>query len=513
VTATDANGQPGSRAYTVTIAAPELTMTPAAGTLSASYGAPYSQVFTAAGGAGSFSHAITGSLPADLGFSGNTIAGTPTAPGSYPITITATDTVLTGTGAPFSISQNYTIDVPAPTIAVAPTTLPDTTAGLTYLQNLSASGGIEPYSFAVTAGALPNGLLLVSTGALSGTTTSSGTFNFTVTATDNAGQTASRAYSVVVAVPTLTLSPAVLPAGTAGTAYSQTLTIAGGIAPYTVTQTGALPAGLAFDAGTLSISGVATQSGAFNISVSVADSTAGTAARATNDYTLTLAAPLLAITPATLPGATAGTAYAETFGASGGIAPYAFMLASGALPPGLTLAADGVLTGAPTAAGSFSFSVTATDSTSGMAGAVTGNYTLQVAAPSIVLSIDFPTRLFAGGVYNTQLVATGGAAPYRFAVTSGSLPPGLSLGSDGVLSGTPFAGDYSVVITVTDANGFTATITLSFHVGRVSVIPAQGPAGLVGMVLLLMLGGAVALRRARVPAHSLPGATASVRRR
>ena len=69
-----------------------------------------------------------------------------------------------------------------------------------------ASGGAAPYTFAVTAGALPTGLSLGSGGALSGTTTASGTFNFTVTATDVNGQTASNAYTVVVAVPTIALT-------------------------------------------------------------------------------------------------------------------------------------------------------------------------------------------------------------------------------------------------------------------------------------------------------------------
>jgi hypothetical protein len=154
---------------------------------------------------------LTGALPAGVTFSGNTLSGTPTVPGSYPITVTATDSVLTGAGAPFSIAQNYTLDVPAPTIVIAPATLPNTTAGLGYSQTLTATGGVAPYTFAVTAGALPNGLTLGSGGALSGTTTTSGTFNFTVTATDANGQAATRAYTVVVAVPTVTLTPATLP--------------------------------------------------------------------------------------------------------------------------------------------------------------------------------------------------------------------------------------------------------------------------------------------------------------
>src|SRR5699024_8317650 len=101
---------------------------------------------------------LTGALPAGMSFSGGVLSGTPTAPGSYPITVTATDTGLTGPGSPFAISQNYTLNVSAPVVVVTPTTLPDTTAGSAYNQSLGASGGNAPYGFAVTAGSLPTGL-------------------------------------------------------------------------------------------------------------------------------------------------------------------------------------------------------------------------------------------------------------------------------------------------------------------------------------------------------------------
>jgi uncharacterized protein YhjY with autotransporter beta-barrel domain len=458
VTATDANGQTGSRAYTVTIAAPVLTMTPAAGTLTATYGAPYSQVFTASGSPGPYTYVLTGTLPAGLSFSGNTISGTPTVPGSYAITITATDNVLTGAGAPFSIAQNYTIDVPAPTIAVDPATLPDTTAGLTYSQTITATGGVGPYTFAVTAGALPNGLNLTNVGALSGTTTTSGTFNFTVTATDTYGQTASRAYTVVVAVPTISLNPATLPAGTAGTAYSQLLTITGGIAPYTVTLTGTLPTGLSFDTGTLTFSGTPTQSGTFNISVTATDSTGGTAATVTNNYTLTIAAPSLTLTPATVPAGTAGVAYSQAFTASGGIAPYTYAISAGALPAGLSFTAGGLLSGTPTVAGTFNFSVTATDSTTGTAGTVTVAYTLTLSVPTIVVNPPVLPNAVLSVPYNHVINAVGGTQPYTFAVTAGALPAGVTLGTDGTISGAAtVTGAFNFTITATDALGFTGS--------------------------------------------------------
>lgn len=465
ITATDNFGQTGSRAYSVTIAGPTLAMTPGAGTLNAPYAVPFSQGFNASGGSGSFSYALTGSLPAGLTFSGSTLSGTPTVPGSYPVTVTATDTVITGAGAPFSIAQNYTIDVPAPTIVVDQTTVPGTTAGEGYSQALTASGGAAAYSFAVTAGALPTGVSLGAGGALTGTPTVSGTFNFTVTATDAHGQAGSRAYSVVVAVPVIGLTPGSLASATAGAAYSQALTINGGIAPYTVVQSGTLPTGISFDAGSRTFSGTPTQSGSFAISVTVTDSTGGTPATVTNNYTLTVAVPTLSMTPASVPDAVAGVAYSQSFVASGGIAPYAYSVSAGALPAGLTLSAAGLLSGTPTVAGSFSFSVTAIDSTTGTAGSVTNAYSMTLSAPTIAITPATVPVAMQNVPYSVTLSASGGTAPYSFAVTTGALPAGLSLAANGKLTGSPSgSGSSSFSVTATDALGFTGVVNYNMTI-------------------------------------------------
>ncbi|WP_447415103.1 Ig domain-containing protein, partial [Clostridium perfringens] len=83
------------------------------------------------------------------------------------------------------------------------------------------SGGTPTYTYAVTAGALPAGLTLSTGGTLSGTPTAAGTFNVTITATDSstgssAPYSGSRAYTLTIAAPTITLTPTTIPAGTAG---------------------------------------------------------------------------------------------------------------------------------------------------------------------------------------------------------------------------------------------------------------------------------------------------------
>jgi len=472
VTATDANGQTGARAYTITVAAPVLTMTPPAGTLSAPYGVAYSQVFTASGSPGPYTYVLTGALPAGVTFTGDTLAGTPTVPGSYPITVTATDTVLVGAGAPFSVTQNYTLDVPAPTIVVDPATLPDPIAGTAYSQALSATGGVGPYTFAVSAGSLPAGITLTAGGTLAGTTNEVGTFNVTVTATDANGQTGARAYTLTVAAPVLTMTP---PAGTLsapyGVAYSQVFTASGSPGPYSYVLTGALPAGMTFSGNTLS--GTPTVPGSYPITVTATDTVltgAGAPFSVTQNYTLDVPAPVIVVAPATIPDGTAGQAYSATLSATGGVGPYTFAVTTGALPAGVTLSSTGTVAGTPTASGTFNVTVTATDA-NGQTGAQA--YTVTIAVPALTLTPATLPSGVVGVAYSQTLATTGGVAPYTYAVTAGALPGGLTLAANGTLSGTPTAaGTFNATITVTDSTtGTAATLAQAYTIEIVFAPP------------------------------------------
>ncbi len=106
-------------------------------------------------------------------------------------------TIASGTGT--GTIQNDDI----PTITVSPATLPDGTVGVAYNQTITASGGASPYMFSFT-GNLPTGLTLSTSGILSGTPTTAGTYNFTVTATDSSNYTGSQAYTVMISVPDTT---------------------------------------------------------------------------------------------------------------------------------------------------------------------------------------------------------------------------------------------------------------------------------------------------------------------
>jgi hypothetical protein len=259
------------------------------------------------------------------------------------------------------------------TLTLTTATLPSATVGVVYSQTLSASGGgsSATYTYAVTSGSLPAGLLLSASGVISGTPTAAGPFSFTVTATEsgNSSLTGSQVYALTVAAPTITLTPTTLPAGEVGVLYaSQTITASGGISPYTYSiSSGALPAGLTLST-TGALSGTPTASGTFTFTVRATDSSTGAGSPCTGSqlYTLTVAAPAITLTPATLPAGELGVLYSsQTITASGGVSPYTYKVSSGALPNGLTLSSAGGLSGTPALANTYSFTVVATDSSSG----------------------------------------------------------------------------------------------------------------------------------------------------
>ncbi len=142
--------------------------------------------------------------------------------------------------------------------------------------------------------------------------------------------------------------------------------------------------------------------------------------------------------------------------ALGGLPPFAWTVTQGAVPPGLTLGADGSLTGTPTTAGSFAFTVTATDSaqTPG-SGSQPFTVTINTPGPLVVDPGQTPPAGVHGTPYGITFTATGGYLPLSWTVSAGTLPPGLTLTSDGTLSGTPTkasATQFAFTVTVTDSS-------------------------------------------------------------
>ncbi len=367
---------------------------------------------------------------------------------------------------PFNFAfDDLTVAAYSAPLSLSPASLTNPTVGSAYSQTISASGGNGTYSYAVTAGSLPAGLSLnASTGALTGTPTAGGAFSFTITATDTASATGNKAYSVTVAAPTISFSPTTLTAGTVGSAYSQSISGSGGTAPYGsyIVKTGALPAGLSLSSGGV-VSGTPTAGGTFTFTVQGTDSSTGSGPYSATSSTisLTIGAPTLSFTPTTLTGGTVGVAYSQSISGSGGTAPYgSFTLASGSLPPGLSLGSGGTVSGTPTAAGTYTFTVSAQDSSTGSGpySGTSSTISLTIGAPTLSLSpgAGALTAASRGSAYSQTFSTSGGTSPYTYSIAAGSLPAGLTLSSGGVLSGTPTVeGNFSFTVTATDSSGGT----------------------------------------------------------
>jgi trimeric autotransporter adhesin len=244
-------------------------------------GTVYSVTFSGSGGPAPFCYSITaGSLPRGLAFAGDTgiLSGTPTALGTYPFTVTATNSI----GCTGSVAVTLIVFPACVPIVVTPDTLLHGRVGVAYNQTLGASGGTAPRTFALTVGSLPAGMTLSPAGLLSGTPGAAGMTSFTVGVTDSTGCTGSHAYSFVIEppCPTIVPMPPVLADAVVGTLYHAVLTASAGSAPFTWTvSSGALPDGLTLGAASGAIDGTPTTAGTVSFEITVTEASGCTGRR------------------------------------------------------------------------------------------------------------------------------------------------------------------------------------------------------------------------------------------
>lgn len=231
-------------------------------------------------------------------------------------------------------------------------------------------------------------------------------------------------------------------------------------------DSGELPVGLTLAAdGTLS--GIPTQAGTFRFYVEMRepqDDPAHCAGKETQkQFTLKICRELgIVSSPALPPRSEVRVPFRMTLSSCGGIGALVWAHSGGVLPAGLTLGADGSIVGAPKSAGTYRFTVNATD-IRGRVASYAG--TIAVASRLRVRTRQVPPAR-VGHPYRAELAEIGGIAPKIWTVTSGRLPRGIRLDRrHGVLTGTAErAGRHRITVGVRDRLEVRATRTLTLVV-------------------------------------------------
>ena len=443
----------------------------------------------AAGGSGSYIYSVLGAppLPAGLTYNSSTglLSGTPTLGlGAITLTFTVADTV--GGVATTTSAVNINI-YPALTTTASATTVQnlDILIPMVSFNPLTATGGTGAYTYYVGVGILPAGITLnPTTGLLSGTPTTiystspvtikvrdsfvvsstASTINFSVNPTISAVATNSVSQNYEVGTTIVSFYP---------------LVASGGAQPYTYTASTLLPAGLSLNSTTGLISGTpTTPTSSTNIGFTVTDSLGQTASTTVN-ITFTVFAVITATANNTTTRLFTPNQVITPFNpltAANGSGLYTYSVSAGSLPAGISLnTSTGSISGTPTVTGTSTFTISVKDSINVVAATTSGIQTVYIAPPITATANPTTTQNLEVGVTTTSftpLTATGGIGTYTYYISSGGLPPGLSLNpTTGAVTGIPSVdtvgtgGGYPVFAVKDSLNNIASTVAgVSYYV-------------------------------------------------
>ena len=362
---------------------------------------------------------------------------------------------------------------------------PSGTVGATYSVVLKSFGGCGPalpYQYRVLSGGLPPGVSLSSSGTISGTPTTAGTYDMYLELSDEnppsaswcLPKTAQQKFRISID-PRVIVSTQSAPPGTVGAAYNLPLQAQMMSAPnqfgpppsslnWSVTQ-GQLPPGLSLDQATGVVSGTPTTEGAFlaTYKVALVDGRSDTKSLeivVRQPLTIAAAKPFA---PAPLPTVwEVGVPFSGKLTPSGGNGTYTFTLGAGSLPTGLALAADGTVVGTPRAAGVYRATLRLADS-EGRTADYAANFGVAARLAVSTLALR-PGKV--GRLYRAKVASTGGVLPRKWKIVKGPLPKGIRFDPTlGILSGTPTKpGRYRVTFQVTDGLKVVAKKTLRIDI-------------------------------------------------
>ena len=457
-------------------------------------GSPYTTTITATGGTGSYTFNpfwfplpnSTG-LPAGLTLNSSTgvISGTPTGnPGIYQFWVEVRDTNGNGYGRPMTLDLVGLTPV-QPFIKPELDLFVDCTIGQFCSQTVAVDkGGVAPFSWSVSG--LPAGMSL-RTGAgvtssdtapgyaeLFGNPGTLGTFNVQLTVTDATGATSTNTFPFTVTA----LAPDEDNDDDAdvGSPYQRNYRVIGGTAPYTVSLVGhSYPAGMTLT--NLTVSGTPLEDGLFLPVLNVADN----AAHSFRAQDFVFVNPggdgsVSISTVANLGAAVTGAAFSKQLEACC-VGNLTWSVVGGALPTGVTLSSSGLLTGTPTVTGVATFLVRAVDA-GNAANRSTRQFTLNVTPMAITTASPLANGA-VGTLYTQPLVATGGTGTVTWALAPFTyLPPGISFGANGILTGTPTArGQFIFTVVASDQGSHSVSETINL-----SIVPPPNTAPTISVI-------------------------------
>jgi len=482
VTDSAAPNQAADRALAIAVAPPPLAITTASPLSSGSVGVAYSQNLSAAGGSPAYNWSLaSGTLPSGLSLStAGSISGIPSASGTSVFVVMVTDS------ASVTTTKNLSLTIAAALNITTASPLPPAIVGIAYSQNLAAAGGLPPYTWSLTSGALPSGITLTSGGTLIGTPTSAGNTTFSVRVVDTSSLSTTKAFSLTVSNG-VTITSTSLPTGTVGVPYSATLAATGGTAPYInwTVASGSLPPGLNLNSSIGVISGTPSSSAGtpFSFSITVKDSKGQISSAQSLSISIAQGSPIISgLTPSS--NTAGGPEFTLSVGGSGFLSGSTVEWNGSALP---TSYVSGNQLTASVAPSLIAIPGTASVTVANPGGIVSRSLIFTINAPTPSISSLSPSSVTAGGPAFTLTVngsgfLSGSAVNWNgFALVS-SFVSGNQLMASVAANLISAQGSASVTVVnpgglVTNAATFTITArALSISSLSPSSTAAEGPA-------------------------------------
>ncbi len=446
---TDSNGgvSPVATSAAFTVYARPTISTPSANVTSSDVGQSVTFSTTVSGGSGGYTYTWSG-LPTGCALATTaSIVCSPSAAGTYSITVSATDSNggSTGTSPPLSFT------VYADPLVTTPTATPTTVeVGQPVSLSTTASLGSGVYTYHWSG--LPTGCNVTVGDPLACTPGAAGSYAVVVTAIDSNKfpATSSPLSFKVINGPSVTVPTAAPTTVDVGRSVTFTTTASGGSGGYTYTWSGLPTPCLGANAATVTCSNPTT-AGTFHVGLNLTDSSGGSAASGLLAFVVS-ALPTVSTPSATPASVDVGQTTAIAATVSGGAAPLTYVWSG--LPTGCS-GALATLSCTPSAAGTSSITLKVTDA-NGVSATSTALSFQVYALPSLSTPVATPNPVSVGTSLSIRTTLTGGAPSDTYAWSG--LPTGCALANSATLTCNPTtAGSFSTSVSVRDGNGGTAT--------------------------------------------------------